>query len=99
MGLVSLKSRLPCSLPSFLWHSLFTVPHIYDRYHVVHNVLWLSQQLEDFAFDFLSGNGDYLDIANFINPGSRPDVSTLSKDEIIDMVRYLHVCVLLASCH
>ncbi len=46
----------------------------------------LLQTLEDFAFDFLSGNGDYLDIANFIDPDNRPDVSTLTKEKIFALV-------------
>lgn len=41
-----------------------------------------SVPLEIFAFDFLSGNGDFLDIKNFLFPERRPDVSTMTKKQI-----------------
>ena len=46
----------------------------------------LSQQLEEFAFDFLSGNGDYLDIKNFISPLERPDATVMSKENLLSLV-------------
>ena len=44
------------------------------------------QQLETFAFDFLSGNGDYLDIKNIVSPEDRPDVTKMSKEELLSLV-------------
>jgi hypothetical protein len=42
--------------------------------------------LETFAFDFLSGNGDYLDIKNIVSPEDRPDVTDMSKEELLSLV-------------
>ena len=44
------------------------------------------QQLETFAFDFLSGNGDYLDIRHIVSPEDRPDVTKTSKEELQSLV-------------
>ena len=53
------------------------------------------QQLETFAFDFLSGNGDYLDIRNFVSPEDRPDVTRMTKEELLSLVR----CLLQNGCN
>ena len=44
------------------------------------------QHLEDFAFDYLAGNGDYLDIRHFLLPDTRPDVSKMTKKELLSLV-------------
>ena len=49
-------------------------------------LLCVLQQLEEFAFDFLAGNGDFLDIRNFLFPDLRPDASTLTKEEALKLV-------------
>ncbi len=41
----------------------------------------LLQPLPVFAFDMLSGQGDLLDIVNFIFEDQRPDSSTITKEE------------------
>ena len=51
----------------------------------------LMQHLEDFAFDYLSGNGDYLDIRHFLLPDTRPDLSTMTKQELLSLVCGVHV--------
>lgn len=60
-----------------------------DRYPRI--LIWtllfcLLQQLEEFAFDFLSGNGDFIDISNFLMPENRPDVSSLSREKLLALV-------------
>ena len=42
--------------------------------------------LDAFAFDFLSGNGDYLDIVNYVSPEDRPDVTKLTIEELLSLV-------------
>ena len=49
-----------------------------------------DQELEAFAFDFLSGNGDCLDIMNFVSPEDRPDVTKLTKEELLTLVFQNH---------
>ena len=39
-----------------------------------------------FAFDFLNGNGDYLDIQNFIDSSAIPDFDNMSEDELMHWV-------------
>ncbi|KAL5516228.1 hypothetical protein EMCRGX_G001509 [Ephydatia muelleri] len=41
-----------------------------------------NQQLDTFAFDFLCGGGDFWDILSYISPGRRPDLATMSKEEL-----------------
>ena len=41
-----------------------------------------------FAFDFLCGGGDFLDIKNFLLPEQRPDVDKLSKKELLSLVSF-----------
>ena len=36
----------------------------------------IMQKLEDFAFDFLCGNGDFLDLKNFLVPGNKSETSS-----------------------
>ena len=44
------------------------------------------QHLEIFAFDFLSGSGDYLDIINYVFPPDRPDLNKMSKKNLLSLV-------------
>ena len=41
-----------------------------------------------FAFDFLCGDGDFLDIRSFLFPEQRPDVDKLAKKELLSLVRF-----------
>ena len=39
-----------------------------------------------FVFDFLNGNGDYLDIKNFIDSSEIPDFDKMTEDELMHWV-------------
>ena len=52
---------------------------------VLHNAMlhvYTSQQLDTFAFDFLCGSGDFWDILGYVSPSRRPNVATMSKEEL-----------------
>ena len=40
------------------------------------------QQLDTFAFDFLSANGDISDILNYVSPQRRPNIATMDREQI-----------------
>lgn len=45
-----------------------------------------GQSLDWFAFVFLNGNGDYLDLRNVIDPSQMPDFDKMSKDELTQWI-------------
>ena len=44
--------------------------------------------LEDWEFDYIAANGDYLDIQNFIK-GRKSKISDMTRSQVLDMVRYI----------
>ena len=48
------------------------------------------QQLETFAYNFLAGIGDYQDIRKIVWREDRPDVTKMSKEELLSLVRRLY---------
>ena len=54
-----------------------------------------SQKLDIFAFDLLNGAGDFLDISKYLFKDRRPDINTLTKEQLQSMVICIPTAVLI----
>ena len=59
----------------------------------------LFQMLGLYAFQLLNGNGDMLDMIHALDPGSRPNWSTMSKEEVWSFIAQTgHCSALIKVC-
>ena len=74
---------------------VFTCLHLTELISLVYMLFYLfascflslyKQSLDMFVFDFLNGNGDYLDIQNFIDSSKIPDFDKMTEDELMHWV-------------
>jgi hypothetical protein len=66
-----------------LWHyAAFLLRQFYGLYNGYNAVAPGEHKLDLFVFDFLNGNGDYLDLQNVLDPSKMPDFDKMSEDEL-----------------
>lgn len=90
MGYNSVAPKYQVS--NYVQHGQQTIPSLYVKGEslCIHGINWFVlfwlQQLDEFAFDLLNGMGDFLDISNFLFKDRRPDISTLTIQQLQSMV-------------